>query len=90
MPARFVPRNGLQLHLRSWGGEYVLLDEASGDTHLVGHEVISALCRFYPLLASHPAIQGSPPTEALEARAFDEEPVLHNLLRMGLIEPAER
>ena len=90
MPDRFVLRNGLRIHVRSWGGEYVLLDEVSGDTHLVGPEVIGALSRLNPSVASRVAIQGSPPAEAIEQGAREDEPILESLLRLGLIEPANR
>ena len=90
MPDRFVLRNGLRIHVRSWGDEYVLLDEVSGDTHLVGPEVIDALSRLDPSLASRVAIQGSPPAEAVGEGALEDEPILDGLLRLGLIELADR
>lgn len=90
MPGPFVLRSGLRIHVRSWGDEFVLLDEASGDTHLVGAEVIDALSRLDRSLAPKFAVQGGPPTEATEEGALEDEPVLDGLLRLGLIELADR
>lgn len=90
MPGLVTLRKGLRVHVRSWGDEFVLLDEASGDTHLVGAEVILALSRLDPPLASRVAIQDSPTGDATEEEAEQDEAAFASLLRLGLIELADR
>jgi hypothetical protein len=68
----------------------VLFDETSGDTHLVGPDLIDAFSRLDPSLASRLAIHGSPLPEAKEEAPPQDELLLAGLLRLGLIEPANR
>jgi hypothetical protein len=90
VPGPYVLRRGLELRIRSWGEEHVLLDERSGDTHLLDTALIDALLR----LASRgdgrsAADDAGSPTDS-RTDTFEDGDVVEALLRLGLIERLDR
>lgn len=82
-------RPGVRLHWRAWADEWVVFDEASGNTHLMDPLTACALLCLEdgPLagaaLASEVAEATELPAEALHGALG---PVLERLQRLGLVD----
>lgn len=90
MPGKYALRKGLEIRVRSWDGEHLLLDERSGDTHLLGPELIDVLLRLASCRDWHTAAgAGQPPADSGPDILEDGE-VVEALLRLDLIEPLDQ
>lgn len=75
---------GQQLALRGWDGEYVLYNDLSGDTHLLGEAAVALLRRLQAAPAPAAALRA-----ACEDASEDEvEALLAHLRLLHLVEPA--
>ncbi len=75
---------GQQLALRGWDGEYVLYNDLSGDTHLLGAAAVALLRR----LGTAPASAAALSTICDEASEEEVEALLDQLHLLHLVEPA--
>lgn len=75
---------GQQLALRGWDGEYVLYNDLSGDTHLLGEAAVALLRRLQQAPAPAAAL-----CDACEDAGADEVlALLAQLQSLHLVEPA--
>lgn len=75
---------GQQLALRGWDGEYVLYNDLSGDTHLLGEAAVALLRRLH-VAPARAAVLRAVCEDASEAEV---EALLVQLQRLHLVEPA--
>ena len=78
------------VHIRSWSDEHVLLDEGSGDTHLVGPQFIDALLRLTAARGAEVTVNFDAAPDNSLTRATQDADVLQTLLELELVEPLDR
>ncbi len=69
---------GQALRRREWQGEYVLYNDISGDTHLLGADAVELLL----------ALQQAPTPESALVDGAEDAALLAQLQALSLIEPA--
>jgi hypothetical protein len=90
VPGPYVLRRGLEFRVRSWYEEQVLLDERTGDTHLLDTALIDALLRLASRRDAPPAPDGVETPEGSRPDRLEDGDVVEALLRLGLVEPRDR